>query len=265
MTSSPFTKTSKVNAVMHKLQLIQPEWPLPEGVRAVYSTRQGGHSLGVYAGANLGDHVGDNPTHVEQNREQLAAQCGVQCWPWLQQVHGTDIVEVSTQTASRLVADGSITSDRGVACAVLTADCLPILMCSSDGAQVAAVHAGWRGLAAGIVEQGVARFRCNPDQITVYLGPAIGPNHFEVGEDVLQAFRLWGIDHPIWQQLFVPKPTRPKHYLANLFGLTRWRLRQLGIMNVFGGDLCTYSDPQRFYSYRRDGVTGRMVSAIWRV
>lgn len=254
---------SKANVAMARLELLVPDWPLPAGVRAIISTRVGGFSHGPYQSANFGDHVGDDPACVAANRRQLAQQCDVSHWQWLQQVHGTEILCAQSQPVIGTVADGSTTQHQGIACAVLTADCLPILLCASDGSQVAAVHAGWRGLAAGIIPRSVACFGRSAGEISAYLGPAIGADHFEVGQDVYQAFSGWGIDGALWQQMFVPKPDRPGHYLADLYGLARWALQQQGVQQVFGGNYCTYGDAQRFYSYRRDGITGRMVSAIW--
>jgi polyphenol oxidase len=264
-TSKKSTRICKENAARSDVQLIEPAWPLPHGVKAVVSTRLDGVSEGVYASANLGDHVGDVPAHVAANRHRLAEQTGVQKWQWLQQVHGVEVFEAGNVVVSPPIADGVITTQEGIACAVLTADCLPLLMCAEDGSQVAAVHAGWRGLAAGIIARGIDRFACSPAQLSVYLGPAIGPKHFEVGEDVLLAFRPWGIPPLLWSTLFVSLTHKPGHYLADLYGLARWSLQQHGVTQVFGGDACTYGDSQRFYSYRRDGATGRMVSAIWRV
>lgn len=249
---------------MAKLDLLALDWPLPAGVSAAITTRVGGFSGGAYQGANFGDHVADDPGAVAANRAQLARQCGVQRWQWLQQVHGVDVVEASPIPAPVIIADGVTSRYQGVVCAVLTADCLPILMCTRDGSQVAAVHAGWRGLADGIITHSIARFQCDPRELSVYLGPAIGPGHFEVGQEVCDAFSHWGIKGSLWRDLFVRQPTKPGHFLADLYGLARWAMNQYGVQNVFGGHLCTYSDRRRFYSHRRDsGVTGRMVSAIW--
>ena len=247
---------------MTELTLLKPEWPLPDGVEAVISTRLGGHSHGVYASANLGDHVGDDASAVSANRAQLAAQCKISQWQWLQQVHGTAVVEAGPELLHLPVADGVTTCHRGIACAVLTADCLPVLLCAKDGQQVAALHAGWRGLVAGIIQQGLVQFHQPPTDVTAFLGPAIGPEHFEVGRDVYDAFAVWDIRAPLWQQLLQPRLNKPKHYWADLYGLARWCLQQQGVTSVFGGDTCTFNNEQ-FYSYRRDQLTGRMASAIW--
>ncbi len=247
------------------LQLLEPAWPCPANVRAIISTRRGGVSHGPYTGANLGDHVGDDPAAVARNRDLLVQQTGVQQWPWLQQVHGVAVQRISGKLQQGICADAVCTSQPGVACAVLTADCLPVLLCDVAGTQVAAAHAGWRGLAAGVIQSTVAEFSCPPADLMVYLGPAIGPRHFEVGEDVHRAFaelfEKEGVDAE-WRESF-RLSTKPGHFYANLYGLARCVLKQLGVQQVFGGDFCTYADAEQFYSYRRDGVTGRMVSAIW--
>jgi YfiH family protein len=248
------------------LQLIEPDWPAPANVRAVFSTRIGGCSRGAYAGANLGDRVADDPAAVAINRELLAEQTGIVHWPWLWQVHGVDLVNFSRpDLPTGACADAVYTSQTGLACAVLTADCLPLLLCDTNGTQVAAVHAGWRGLAAGVINNAVASFPVAPEDLLVYLGPAIGPQHFEVGEDVYHAcdalFARMSESRE-WRENFVPAD-RPKHFFADLYGLAHCILTELGVHRVFGGNFCTYADSERFYSYRRDGVTGRMVSAIW--
>lgn len=249
------------------IQLLQPDWPCPARVRAVISTRQGGRSRGPFSGANLGDHVGDDPLAVAANRAALAHQTGVRHWPWLQQVHGTDVVALTAGAAAPgCVADGAYTRASGVACAVLTADCLPVLLCDRHGSQVAAVHAGWRGLAAGILGRAVARFETPAADLLAFLGPAIGPRHFEVGRDVLEAYdQLFfhlGYDGD-WRGCFNPVLGKAGHFLADLYALARLALQCAGVQQLYGGTDCTYGDTGRFYSFRRDRVTGRMVSAIW--
>lgn len=249
------------------LELLEPDWPCPANVQAVISTRTGGISQGPYAGANLGDHVGDDPAAVAVNRASLARQTGLQTWPWLKQVHGTELLELGTLAAvPGQIADAVYSRVPGAACAVLTADCLPVLLCDRQGTRVAAVHAGWRGLAAGILGRAVARFRVPAGDLLAYLGPAIGQDHFEVGLDVYQAhadlFARLGLREG-WQACFRPNPGRPQHFFADLYGLAHLALKCAGVHQVYGGQYCTYADAGRFYSYRRDGVTGRMVSAIW--
>lgn len=250
------------------IQLITPDWPCPRNVRAVLSTRLGGCSKGAYSSANLGNHVGDDPIAVAANRAELARQTGVRLWPWLQQVHGVEIVEVDTGVSCGQIADGAFSRVAGAVCAVLTADCLPVLLCDRAGTQVAAVHAGWRGLAAGILGRAVECFAAAPEQILAYLGPAIGPDHFEVGTDVYAAysalFSRLGFRGD-WKTCFRPCPNKPQHFHADLYGLARLALRCAGVNQVYGGHYCTYGESDRFYSYRRDGVTGRMVSAVWLV
>lgn len=244
------------------IHLLTPDWPCPANVRAVISTRVGGCSGGKYSGANLGDHVGDDPVAVAVNRALLARQTGAQLWPWLSQVHGTEMIEAGTAATSGQIADGVHSRAAGVACAVLTADCLPVLLCDREGSQVAAVHAGWRGLAAGILEGAVKCFEAPGENLLAYLGPAIGPEHFEVGMDVYQAYAAL-FSRCDWDNCFRPCPNKPQHFLADLYGLARLALARAGVNQVYGGQHCTYAEADRFYSYRRDGVTGRMASAIW--
>lgn len=248
------------------LQLIAPSWPAPANVRSIISTRNGGCSKGPYAGANLGDQVGDDPAAVASNRDLLRQQTGVEHWPWLRQEHGVELVNFSHSDFSvGACADAVYSRQIGLACAVLTADCLPLLICDAEGTQVAAVHAGWRGLAAGVINKAIASFVAAPADLLVYLGPAIGPQHFEVGEDVYRACEA--LFTPMgggteWREHFAPA-ARPQHYFADLYGLARSILTRLGVHRVYGGNFCTYAEHERFYSYRRDRVTGRMVSAIW--
>jgi YfiH family protein len=210
--------------------------------------------------------VADDPAAVAINRELLAQQTGVTHWPWLRQVHGADLLAFSRPDQLRgACADAVYTNQPGLACAVLTADCLPLLLCDEDGTQVAAVHAGWRGLASGVINTAVASFSVAPENLLVYLGPAIGPEYFEVGEEVYVAcadlFAQMSAP-PVWRGNFTPA-NRTDHYFANLYGLARSILAALGVRRIYGGNFCTYADSERFYSYRRDGVTGRMISAIW--
>lgn len=254
------------------IELLTPDWPCPENVRAVLSTRLGGCSQGAYSSANLGDHVGDDPMAVAANRAALARQTDTHCWPWLQQVHGVEMVELGAAVTCGQRADGAYSRVAGTVCAVLTADCLPVLLCDRAGTQVAAVHAGWRGLAAGILGCAVECFDGPRENILAYMGPAIGPDHFEVGTDVYTAYGALfsGLGfHGDWKSCFRPcrkvhpYPNKPQHFLADLYGLARLALGCAGVTQVYGGHYCTYGEAGRFYSYRRDGVTGRMVSAVW--
>lgn len=243
---------------------IEPQWPAPANILALCTTRQGGCSAVPYDSFNLAHHVGDGESSVATNREILASALppGAVC-SWLSQVHGTAVIEAG-QGGLYPEADASWSRSPGTACTVLSADCLPVLLCSAAGDAVAAAHAGWRGLLGGVLEATVGAMKTSPSQLLAWLGPAIGPDVFEVGPEVRAAF-LATADSQRQSALgacFVPSPDRPGHYLANLYALARLRLADLGVTRTFGGGLCTYSDAARFYSYRRDGQTGRMASLI---
>ncbi|WP_133511997.1 peptidoglycan editing factor PgeF [Candidatus Thiosymbion oneisti] len=242
---------------------IEPSWPAPPRVRALCTTRGGGVSTGPFAGLNLADHVGDEPSLVVQNRALLRARLGLPTEPhWLRQVHGCRVADaVREPRACR--ADAVIAMGPREVCAVLTADCLPLLLCDAAGTRVAAVHAGWRGLAQGIIEATIARLAVPPRVILCWLGPAIGPETFEVGAEVRARFLAQGGKDT--KAAFVPAPGDKwgDKWLANLYALARERLRACGVDRVWGGEFCTYSDPERFFSYRRDKITGRMASLIW--
>lgn len=241
------------------LPLIIPDWTVPPGVRAVVTTRLGGVSQAPYDSLNLATHVGDDPCAVAENRRRLREALRLPTEPlWLEQVHGIDVCDAA-RPASACRADAAYVDRPGVVLAVLTADCLPVFFASADGREIGVAHAGWRGLEAGVLEALLDRFSAPPGDIRAWLGPAIGPMAFEVGGEVRAAF----LAHtPEAARAFVP--TRSGHWLANLYLLARQRLAARGIHAVWGGELCTASDPARFYSYRRDGVTGRMASLIWR-
>lgn len=241
----------------HNLIFIDPDWPAPANIRALSTTRNGGFSEGVWGSFNLADHVGDAPLHVRQNRDLLVSALNLPAEPcWLRQVHGCSVLNAADHK-SDTACDASFSFDSGQVCAVLTADCLPLLFCTRGGDRVAAVHAGWRGLAAGVIEQAVEKFSCERDQILVWLGPAIGPTAFEVGDDVYTVFTgAWDAG----ASAFVPQDDK---WLCDIYQLARDRLQRLGIRNIYGGKFCTYHDAARFYSYRRDGTTGRMASLIW--
>jgi purine-nucleoside/S-methyl-5'-thioadenosine phosphorylase / adenosine deaminase len=238
--------------------LIVPDWPAPDCVRAMSTTRSGGFSLPPWDSFNLGGHVGDDPAHVEKNRLRLAELTHLprSDFRFMDQVHGTDIEEFPGP--ERVQADGCVTSQAGVPCLVMTADCLPVLFCNRDGSRVAAAHAGWRGLCQGVLESAVARFE-DPADVMAWLGPAIGPRQFEVGAEVRERF----VDHdPEAARAFVPGQSRG-HFLADLYQLARHRLQAAGVTQIYGGHWCTFSDAGRFFSYRRDAVTGRMASLIF--
>jgi len=243
--------------------LIVPDWPAPPSVRAFVTTRQlPGNSLPPYDAFNLGLRTGEDPAVARANRELLLRAFGLPSPPrWLHQVHG-DLVETFDAVADtndvEPQADAAVTHTPGVVLAILTADCLPVLLCANDGAEVAAVHAGWHGLAAGVIEACVGRLRTSPAELIAWLGPAIGPASYEVGDEVRATFIAH--DH-VASAAF--SPTRPGHWLCDLYTLARQRLQALGIANVHGGGFDTRTD-ERFYSYRRDGVnSGRFASLIW--
>lgn len=232
-----------------------PDWPVPARVRALITTRAGGTSVGPYASLNLADHVGDDPAAVRANRARLRALLPAEP-VWLEQVHGTDVLCVETGGARR--ADAAVSRTPGTVCAVLTADCLPVLLADRAGTVVAAAHAGWRGLCAGVLERTVAAMDTDPGQLLAWLGPAIGPEAFQVGDEVRAAFLA--VDAAAAAAF---RPDGPGKWRADLYALARQRLARAGVQARYGGGLCTFSDPGRFFSYRRDGTTGRMASLIW--
>jgi len=240
------------------MKTIIPQWPAPKGVVACSSTRDGGVSLPPYDSLNLGAHCGDNRDSVETNRQRFYQAMNMPSPPvWLEQVHGKAVLNLDEAPFASKQADAAYTHSAGQVCAVMTADCLPVLFCNRAGNQVAAAHAGWRGLCAGVLEETVARFQDSPANILAWLGPAIGPQAFEVGPEVreafidkdkkaAQAFRAFG-----------------KKYYADIYQLARQRLENLGVTQVYGGDRCTLTESNDFFSYRREKVTGRMASFIW--
>ena len=240
-----------------------PDWPAPKTVGAAITTRHGGCSRAPFNDNNLALHVGDNEFDVEANRQLLASSLGLTEQPlWLQQVHGTEIV-YGPNANGIPIADASYSDKAGAACVVMTADCLPVLMCNQQGTRVAAAHAGWRGLCNGILRKSVATFPPG-DQLMAYLGPAIGPKAFEVGAEVLQAFLNNAHNEQHAEAIkaaFVP--ALPGKYLADLYALARAELACCGVNAVYGGDNCTFNDTERFYSYRREPETGRFASLIW--
>jgi len=265
VTSDPFPETEM-------LDLIIPDWPAPARVRGCTTTRRGGVSEGPYADFNLAAHVGDDAGHVGANRAALRSRLGLTAEPaWLTQVHGTRVVEIGQPKPGPVAdgrgavpigaapeADGSVAFHPGVACTVLTADCLPVIFCTLDGSRVAAAHAGWRGLAAGVLEATAAAIGRPAAQVMAWLGPGIGATAYEVGPEVRDAFvRL----DPATEAAFVPG--HPGRWQADMYELARLRLAAAGVTAVYGGSLCTYSDADRFFSYRRDRTTGRMATLAW--
>lgn len=256
------------------LPYITPHWPgLPANVGALATVRAGGISQGPYGdgqgggGLNLGTHVGDAAAHVAANRARLAGALPSEP-AWLSQVHGVAVADAGKLDGCVPDADASVARQPGAVCVVMTADCLPVLFCSTDGLVVGAAHAGWRGLANGVLQRTVENMRAQgATDILAWLGPAIGPQQFEVGQDVLQAFRDGARDAAERQVLsasFVAIAGKPGKYLADIYALARTMLLRDGVAQVAGGEYCTVSDAARFYSYRRDGVTGRQASLIWR-
>jgi YfiH family protein len=246
---------------------IVPQWPAPASVRAFVTTRDGGLSDGPWAaatggGMNLGLGSGDDRETVLANRALLASHLPMQP-AWLRQVHGTAVVDADSVTTPHGVeADASFTATPGRVCTVLVADCLPVLICDRRGERVAAAHAGWRGLAAGVLEETVRVAGFVADETIAWIGPAIGPTRFEVGDDVRDAFLAAGYgDRGAILAAFVPRG--PGKWLADLPALARTRLAACGVRDVHASGLCTASDADRFYSYRRDGTTGRMAATIW--
>jgi len=245
-------------------RFIEPNWPAPANIRALSTTRQGGSSAAPFASFNLAHHVGDSPAAVASNRDILSkalpAGSDIQ---WLSQVHGVQVVEAGSYRGYP-EADAVWSKDPSKACAVLTADCLPVLFCAISGDRVAAAHAGWRGLVDGVLEATVAALNTDPQQLMVWLGPAIGPQAFEVGPEVRDRFLAAAPagDQALVAACFQPSDAKPGHYFADLYALARVRLGALGITAVCGGGFCTYTDSTRFYSYRRDGQTGRMANLI---
>lgn len=261
-------------------EFIVPDWPAPPGVRALATTRKGGVSRAPWHGFNLGDHVGDDPQAVAANRALLRRELPAEP-VWLSQVHGTRCVDAAAATPG-VEADASFTRQRGVVCAVLTADCLPVLLCDEQATVVGIAHAGWRGLAAGVIEATVAAMGEPGERLLAWLGPAIGPRAFEVGGEVREIF----IAHDA-QAANAFVPAAKGKWLCDIHQLARQRLQALGIdgprrgvpvtqgdrvtgprsgipgMQSTGTDFCTLRDAENFFSYRRDGVTGRMASLVW--
>ncbi len=237
---------------------IIPNWSVPAQVRAVCTTRHGGVSVAPFDSLNLGDHVGDDPAAVARNRLIVGDVLQLPTEPlWLQQVHGVEVCAMDVG-ACYPQADASFALRNNQVCVVMTADCLPVLFCDKAGTRVAAAHAGWRGLEAGVLEQTVQKLGCAAHDIIAWLGPAIGAQAFEVGAEVRAAF----MQHdPAAAAAFQPSVTGK--WLADIYLLARQRLNAVGVQAIFGGEYCTYSDAQQFFSYRRDGQTGRMASLIW--
>lgn len=241
------------------MQTIKPNWPAPNNILAYTTLRTGGVSKPPYGSFNLGDHVGDNEEAVANNREQLQSSLHLSMEPiWIRQTHSTIAIEALPQHRFQ-EADAAYTHQTHHPCIVLTADCLPILLCHRLGTHVAAIHAGWRGLANGVIESTLAALNLPPEDLLIWLGPAISVMHYEVGNEVRDIFLR---ETPTAEHAFLPSPNQ--RWFADMYEIARARLQQRGITQIYGGDYCTYRDKELFYSYRRDGgKTGRMASLIW--
>lgn len=238
-----------------KLDFIIPNWPAPANVRALQTTRLGGVSHAPYDSLNFGLHVNDNPIHVAQNRQLLSEF--IPSEPvWLNQVHGIQVIDAAN-TGCLPDADASFTTQKNVVCVTMTADCLPVLLCDTTGTVVAAVHAGWRSLCDGVIEATVNKMPANPKDMMAWLGPAIGPSAFEVGAEVRAQFIAKDAQA---ESAFIGHGDK---FLGNLYQIARQRLNKLGVTQIDGGDMCTFSDQEHFFSFRRDGATGRMATLIW--
>ncbi|MDO8769034.1 MAG: peptidoglycan editing factor PgeF [Burkholderiaceae bacterium] len=278
-----FSKPSRRIARILNPDWLVPEWPAPSHVKALFTTRAGGVSAAPYDSLNLGDHVGDKSADVRANRQILQSAIGVRP-VFLQQVHGTAVVSLTSQTPDGTVADACMTRQDGIACTIMVADCLPVLLTDLEGHAVAAAHAGWRGLAGGVLTQMHAQFMAiagintslSAINIIAWLGPCIGPTAFEVGPEVKAAFAaVWPQSADMFKRIDPGQPVEgtPVKWLANLPGLARLQLQQLGVTNIYGNDgslgWCTVNQPSRFFSHRRDAVilggSGRLAACIWKV
>lgn len=241
-------------------KFIYPDWPAPQNVRALTTTRVGGYSAAPFDSFNLSLRSGDNIEHVKRNRALLIESAGLPAEPvWLRQVHGNRVIDAA-DSEPYSEADGSYTQQPRVVCAVLTADCCPVFLCDRHGNGVAVLHCGWRGVARGLIEQGVARMKVLPADLLGWLGPAIGPNSFEVGDDVYEAFAVH--DRNAGTAF---KRQENGRWLADIYALVRQRLQAVGVTKISGANYCTVLERQRFFSYRRDRVCGHMASLIWMV
>ncbi|HTB66989.1 MAG TPA: peptidoglycan editing factor PgeF [Steroidobacteraceae bacterium] len=241
-----------------------PDWPVPENVRTAFTLRGGGVSVGPYAALNVGTHVEDAPPAVAENRRRIAARFDLPTEPaWLTQVHGAEVLRLDAQLQANLTADAVVTRRPGRVCVIQVADCLPVLLAAGDGSVVGAAHAGWRGLAAGVLEATVAAMDVPPGQLRAWIGPGIGPAHFEVGAEVRE--RLVGAAGPAGaakaEAAFIANARG--RWQCDLVALARQRLAACGLSAIHGGRWCTFSDAENFFSFRRDGRTGRMAALIW--
>ena len=241
--------------MLNKSDLIFPDWPAPANVKSLQTTRRGGFGVVPYNSLNLGSHVQDNPLTVAQNRQLLSRYLPSEP-VWLNQVHGVEVVDAA-QCECIPDADASFSHQNQVVCVTMTADCLPILLCDRKGTVVAAVHAGWRSLCDGVIEAAVKKMQAPPADLMAWLGPAIGPDAFEVGAEVRAAFIAKDAQSEL---AFTPRSDK---WMGNLYLIAKQRLANLGVNAVYGGEECTYSQPEKYFSFRRDAVTGRMATLIW--
>jgi polyphenol oxidase len=252
--------------VLSPSDFIVPDWPAPANLHALFTTRAGGVSTGNYASLNLGAHVGDTAESVAENRRRFAELLPASP-AWLNQIHGAQVVRAEDVLASGLgpPADASVAITAGAPCVMLVADCLPVLFAGTKGQCVAAAHAGWRGLNAGVLEATIAAMALNPGDIMAWLGPAIGPRAFEVGGEVRDAFLASAnYDYAATENAFAPRGAgNPGKFLADIYTLARIRLKRAGVSQIYGGGFCTVTDSERFFSYRRDGQSGRMAGVVW--
>lgn len=239
------------------MKIINADWPAPKHIKAFTTTRLGGVSQQEYASLNLAQHVGDDKEAVEKNRALLQAEHHLPSpLYWLNQTHSTTIVDFGQQQHT---GDACYSDQANQVCIVMTADCLPLLLCDKQGQEIAAIHAGWRGFANGVIANSIKRFNASPDQLLVWLGPCIGKQAFEVGDDVLSAFTSLSAGA---KPYFTDKENGK--YFFDMAAFAKYYLSTLGVENIYGGDYCTYSNEELFFSYRRDHTTGRMASLIWR-
>lgn len=244
------------------MSFITPQWPAPAGVKAYFTTRSGGVSEKPYDSFNLGTHVEDSLEHVLQNRRILQETLHLSSEPvWLNQVHSNRVIRLSAEFPKTVEnADAAYTTEKNKICTVLTADCLPVLLCNKEGTEIAAVHGGWRGLASNIISKALLEFNCAPENILAWLGPAIGPEAFELGIEVKEQFCAI---NPLYEKAFREQNTLK--CLGDIYEIARIQLALCGVTQVYGGDFCTYKEKDRFFSFRREKTTGRMAAMIWRV
>lgn len=250
---------------MKSLNSISPDWDVSDRVVACVTSRAGGESKPPYHSRNFAKHVGDEDALVEKNRKHFVAQFDPELqWQWLQQVHGIETIEI-TAAGESITADGLLTREVGLVCCVLTADCLPVFFANQEGTEVALVHAGWRGLSAGILENTLAKLVTPAKDLVAWLGPAIGPCHFEVGLEVKELFvsKALSIPEEVALEACFASTENNGKVMADMYALAKLKLGKLGLHNVHGGDRCTFCEEQEFYSFRRDGATGRMLSMIY--